>query len=668
MANLKKGMGLFIPPLCDPTVPLLGPYQMAGYAEKASYPFQVYDFNIAFLEHIINYAESSVLSEFYGYDTNLDTIEHAACIKFIRSSGEVFSYQKLLTALHNCETIEKYWHLMDYTRSCYDLYSLRFNNLRFRIDGFDCTYRWNIWKDVEAFIKEYIDSDLMALIRSWTRNTNIDNFDMIGINITFESQLFFALLFCIAIREIKPDAHIIAGGGFVNSFVDSSDSSGPLLRYYDTVFAGEGEALIWYLKNLPPEEKPSSFIVPKDICSTKLAVCSPCINTKQIANYFSPAKVMPLRFTYRCYWGKCKFCSDKEDHVCLDANYDYKSMIDFCINKNREGVFDCVYFLDSAIPIPILKEFCHALLQSRTSFSWGTNARFDDEFSSEDFIALLSGAGCIFIKFGLESGSQRMLDLTHKGINIDNAAKITALCRRYNILVHTYVMFAYPGETELDKKATEAFLLNDDSHPDNYNSSEFILYGSAPVAKELNYSFEVAKQAEPGWHSASYSFSNKETQLFIRELREKFDNKYNPAYVLLSSGHTIAAAHKFKNSEHKKILLRNDTILRLGRSVVEVKTKDSAIIGKWRRRDGFVYFKDHFAKILCNATSEISMEYMLKNGLTAQFIFDFISEGFLEILRSGQGVALRYSDETHFDFIYGNKFNRLKWYGYYDND
>lgn len=81
----------------------------------------------------------------------------------------------------------------------------------------------------------------------------------------------------------------------------------------------------------------------------------------------------------------------------------------------------------------------------------------------------------------------------NKGTNLEDASKIIYLCRKYKILVHTYVMFAYPGETEYDRKKTKEFLLNDYSHPDNYNCSEFILYGTAPVAKELGYSFSKCR-------------------------------------------------------------------------------------------------------------------------------------------------------------------------------
>jgi len=663
----KKGMCLFIPPLCDPSVPLLGPYQMAGYAKKINYPFQIYDCNIAFLRHIVDNAKTMTLDGL-SINNDLDSIEHMACLKFIKSFEVVFSYSELQVALQNCKTIEKYWHLMDYVRACYDLYSFQFADLRFRMDGLDCSYRWNIWGDIEAFIKKYSNSTLKTLVQSWMYNDIFTKFDVIGVSITFESQLFFSLLFCVAIREAHPDACIIIGGGFINSFIDSADSTGPLAQYCDTVFAGEGEALLQYLQNLQTEENFLSFIVPKDICDTKLEVCPPLINAAESAMYLSPAKVLPLRFSYKCYWGKCKFCSDKEDHECLDASYDYESMIDFCINKSKEGVFDCVYFLDSAIPVSILKVFCHDILRSGVSFDWGTNARFDDGFADEDFIALLSSAGCVFIKFGLESGSQRMLDLMNKGITTDNAAKTIALCRRYNILVHTYVLFAYPGETDCDREATANFILDEYSHPDNYNSSEFILYGSAPVSKELNYSFETEKQKEAGWYSTSYSFSNKEIQFVIEKLRERFDNKYNPAHVLLTSGHSIAGARKLKNSIPKKLVLKNDTMFRIGSSVMQVKTKDSFLMGKWRRRDGFVYFENYFSEKLIYQQTEIPMEYLLNNGFTAQFVFDLVNEGFLKIVMPGKGDIVRYSEEPHFSFVYGNKFNHLKWYGYYDNN
>ena len=197
----------------------------------------------------------------------------------------------------------------------------------------------------------------------------------------------------------------------------------------------------------------------------------------------------------------------------------------------------------------------------------GTNARFDTPFVDEDFIKLLAEAGCVFIKFGLESGSQHVLDLMDKGTKINNVSTIIQLCRKHDILVHTYIMFAFPGETDEDRIETMNFILDEKSHPDNYNCSEFIMYGNSLIAKELNYKLDSEDTEDEGWHSASYSFSNQHIKEQIHTLRMAFDEKYSPADVLISTGHTIAMAKSLKRSG-KKIALYRNSIIKIDESVV----------------------------------------------------------------------------------------------------
>lgn len=673
---LNKGMNYIIPPTCEPTVPLLGPFQIAGYAESIEYEFHVFDYNNEFVKYIIKNAQSVENTE--KKEENIDVLEWKACKKFIDSFGDIKGYSDLLNALKKCNTSTRYWHLIDYVRACYDLYSLNYKEVRFRLDGLDCKYRWNIWNDIEEFVAEYINSDLMNLIRTWINNFDFGQLGMIGINITFESQLFIAILFCIAIREIKPNLFIIVGGGFVNSFINSSDSIGPLAKYCDMVCAEEGEALIWHLneqQELNFDElrslgelngKNANFVKASDLCGEKLQVYPPTITKKQLSSYLSPSRVLPLRFTYQCYWGKCKFCTDKEYHDCLESRYDYSRMIQYCISRNQEQLFDSIYFLDSAIPAKVLKLFCQAIKESGAKFTWGTNSRFDKVFADEEFIKMLAEAGCTFIKFGLESGSQRVLELMNKGTKLENAAKIIYLCRKYKILVHTYVMFAYPGEKEQDREETKAFLLDDYSHPDNYNCSEFILYGTAPVAKELGHCFENIDNGEEGWHSSSYSFTDYSIKKAVSDMRTAFDVKYQPANILISTGHTTSLARKFTNNVVNKIVLKNSTELKLSGSVVYSKTNSESILGRWRRRDCFVYFTGDFAEYIFNNFNQITVEKAVKVGYTTDTLYELINEGFLEFFNYGEGVALPYNDNEQIEFVYGNKFNQLKWYGYYD--
>jgi len=667
-------MKYIIPPACEPTVPLLGPYQIAGYAKKIGYNIDIYNFNNSFLNEIIN---NQVCEDDIINNSEIDYIEYLSYKKYLSTYVEINSFEDLKKNLLNCKTTNDYWRLVDYVRCSYDLYSLKYDNLRFRIDGVDSQYRWNIWSDIDKFVDEYYDSDICNLIRKWILSMNIEQDQVIGVNITFESQLFFAIMTCRIISELFPRNKIVVGGGFVNSFINSGDSNGPISKYCDLVNSGEGEALVWYLNknkndisklvnNAEFSGKRAYYIPAEKICDMKVPVCPPEISKQELESYFSPLNVIPLRFTYQCYWGKCKFCTDKEYHACLDSKYNVSEMIEYCIDNAQKGNVDCIYFLDSAIPVKVMKEFCWALIDNGIKIKWGTNSRFDPPFADEEFISMLAKAGCVFIKFGLESGSQHVLDLMDKGTKIENASKIIMLCRKYNILVHTYIMFAFPGETDEDRIETMSFILDENSHPDNYNCSEFIMYGNSIIAKELNYKIAVENVEEEGWHSASYSFTNQHIKDKIRELRTQFDERYFPADVLISTGHTIALANSLIKSDGK-IVLYLDSFVRINNAVIiNVST---SIVCRWRRRDGIVFLSGNDANSLIKLLNrDTTVEEMVRMGFNTNTIYELINEGFIDLHHKTKQIKVEYEGDTLLSFEYGNRFNQLKWYGYYDND
>jgi len=270
-------------------------------------------------------------------------------------------------------------------------------------------------------------------------------------------------------------------------------------------------------------------------------------------------------------------------------------------------------------------------------------------FADEDFIKLLSESGCTFIKFGLESGSQRVLDLMTKGTLIDVAAEIIILLRKYKIFVHTYVMFAYPGETL----------------EDNYNCSEFVLFGTAPVSKELDYNFSITN-SDAGWHNASYSFTNDEIKTEIENLRNDFDCKYAPANILISTGHTIALSHELRSNQQNRIILREDTKLKLSNVLVFVSNELGVILSRWKRREGIVFLHGDKAELVYKSFDNAFVADVLNEGFTTGDIFNLINEGFVQISNNGAMEVLEYSNRNTIEFTQGNRFNSLKWYGYYD--
>ncbi|MHB9296065.1 hypothetical protein PilKf_01819 [Pillotina sp. SPG140] len=666
-----RGMNLIIPPICDLTVPLLGAYQLAGYAEIHGYPLLVHDFNIKFCEAIVDYSTELAKKADYAKEKCIET---KSIIKFLSTFADIKNYNSLLNAMQTCREATRYWDLMDYLRASYDLFSFQFSGLRFRIDGLDCKYKWNIWSDIEAFVSEYSVGTLMNYMRSMIKNINLVELDTVGISVTFESQLFISLLICIAIREYYSNLQIVIGGGFVNSFINSADSMGPIAKYCNCVFSGEGEALLQFLINnessalidLENRMQPlrACYANPEAVCNDILQVSPPRFTPEQLNMYLSPKKIIPLRFSYDCYWRKCRFCADKEQHGCLEKKYNLELMIDYCISEYEKNHIDGIYFLDSAINPNTLRKFAVALTDRYISFPWGTNLRFESAFNDDDLIRLLVKSGFVFAKFGLESGSQDILDLMDKGTHISIAASIINKFRRYGILVHTYVMVAYPGEKPNDRALTEQFLLSDDSHPDNYNCSEFILYGTAKLAAEYK-EYLISDNNIDGWYSASYSFTNDSIKSFISNMRKQFDAKFSPQSVLLSTGHTIAYSGLLSNVHTDS---SSKPYVKLSERVLFSEIDNIPYLIWWRRNRGCSYICGDGASFLNVVLNLGVLSSELKNCGLSDAIIDQLWDECC-IVASDTGFSyncVAVNNVGELKITQYSKFDDLKWYGYYD--
>ncbi len=78
--------------------------------------------------------------------------------------------------------------------------------------------------------------------------------------------------------------------------------------------------------------------------------------------------------------------------------------------------------------------------------SWWANIRFEKTFS-RDLCQLLHASGCIAVSGGLEVASDRLLHLIDKGVSVEQVALVTKNFTEAGILVHAYLMYAYPTQT-----------------------------------------------------------------------------------------------------------------------------------------------------------------------------------------------------------------------------
>jgi radical SAM superfamily enzyme YgiQ (UPF0313 family) len=119
-----------------------------------------------------------------------------------------------------------------------------------------------------------------------------------------------------------------------------------------------------------------------------------------------------------------------------------------------------IYFIDSSIGNHrrLLIEFCELLIKKGTPdyFEWYSNIRSDQV--DEDLLKLMFRAGCCFLLYGFESGSQRILDLMGKRLSVEDNYRAVELHRKLKFPYLASMILGYPGESKEDILKTLDFM------------------------------------------------------------------------------------------------------------------------------------------------------------------------------------------------------------------
>lgn len=100
-------------------------------------------------------------------------------------------------------------------------------------------------------------------------------------------------------------------------------------------------------------------------------------------------------------------------------------------------------------------EICKGMVENNLRLKWTCLSRTDT--LTEEMLHWMKKAGCTRIYFGLESGSQRMLDYYKKSINLAEAAETLRLCRKVGVETAGFFMAGLPIETPDDFEQTIRF-------------------------------------------------------------------------------------------------------------------------------------------------------------------------------------------------------------------
>ncbi len=287
-------------------------------------------------------------------------------------------------------------------------------------------------------------------------------YDVIGFT-SMSMQIKHALHLVARVREQGFRGKIIFGGPHASVTPEHLMANADI----DAVFIGEAEiSLLKYLAFLEglPEQlervwvrdkqgqwqfhEGSTYIPDLDIL--------PLPAREKFAHVIKRNKFINI-FTARGCPFNCKFCQPTKR--ILFGNKVRRRSIDHIIAEiddaiNKYGITGFSIDDDTfTYNKKLLIEFCHKIKQYKLSWSCQTRCDIDEET-----LLIMKGAGCRLVFIGAESGSQRVLDLMDKNIQVASNYDFVKRCNRLGIKTWCNIILGYPGETLEDMQQTHKFI------------------------------------------------------------------------------------------------------------------------------------------------------------------------------------------------------------------
>ncbi len=284
-------------------------------------------------------------------------------------------------------------------------------------------------------------------------------FNMIGLTAMITQFKEIKRLSCLIKNATK--TKIVLGGGL--------GSSVPELIFQETdvdiIVVGEGERtvveLVEQLENQQPirdvdgiaycdkgeifKTSPRSYI--EDISSIPFPAWDlfPMKRYFQESNVNFPQRKMSVITSRGCPY-QCSFCF----HGIFGHKYRFRSaenLFEEIKLLSEKYEVEGIVFEDDTFVLnrKRINRICNFFDQYNPKVLWTCNARVD--LVDKDLLIKMKSAGCKSIAYGIESGSQKILNTIDKGIEVSKSREVIKLTWEAGIVPHGFMMLGISGET-----------------------------------------------------------------------------------------------------------------------------------------------------------------------------------------------------------------------------
>ncbi len=126
-------------------------------------------------------------------------------------------------------------------------------------------------------------------------------------------------------------------------------------------------------------------------------------------------------------------------------------------------------------------EICQRIIDDHLDIKWVCDTRGD--CLDDELLALMKKSGCIRIKIGVESGSNKVLKSMRKGVTLERILKAIKTIKKHGVPLTVYLLAGFPGETTEDLRQTIKFARDLDA--DYYSLGVLAPYYGTQVWSDL---------------------------------------------------------------------------------------------------------------------------------------------------------------------------------------
>lgn len=262
-------------------------------------------------------------------------------------------------------------------------------------------------------------------------------------------------------KELNKDIDVVVGGTHPTVLSEETIKN----KYFDYVVCGEGEYTFLDLVNgMRVDDIPGLTYLNKK---------GKIVNNPErefIENLNSlPFPSRDLYLNDNCYMDygyimtgrgcpfECAFCASKKvwkGHVRFRSPKNVVEEVKHVHDKYGTKFF---YFVDDTFTLNKnrTKKICELLVESDLDISWICDTRVDT--IDEELLRLMKESGCVRVKIGVESGSERILKMVKKMITKKQIRDCVSHIKKVGIDLTIYLMIGFPTETQEEMQETLDF-------------------------------------------------------------------------------------------------------------------------------------------------------------------------------------------------------------------